>query len=276
MPRNLTPYEQILYATVRIEAENDKIAWVATGFFYRLDISEREEVILLISKRHVFEDAAHVTFWCHLRDKGGGASGKQADIEIDLKNELVIYHPDDQVDLAAVLIGPWINDLLRRGESPFIKAVDSSTLPAESDWDSFDAVQDLLMLGCPLGLFDEHNRFPIFRRGISASHLGYRYKGRDEFLIDVAAFEGSSGSPIFVNLERKYNRNTGIYEQSGLATDVKLVGILTSGPQYSHEGEVTFAQKGKVTLDLPLHLGLAVKSTAISALEIIAKQRCGG
>lgn len=105
--------------------------------------------------------------------------------------------------------------------------------------------------------------------------MAYRYKGRDEFLVDIAAFEGSSGSPIFVNLERKYNRDTGIYEQSGLAADLKLVGILTAGPNYTVEGEVQLGRTGAVTMQFPMHLGIVIKVTQLPSLIAYVRARLG-
>ena len=271
MPRPLSPFEQALFATVRIEAENEEQAWLGTGFYYKFPVGEDEEVILLISNRHVLADAANLGFWCHLKDQNGDPSGQQADIRIPDAATKVIGHPDGTVDLAAIPVGPYVNEILRGGRTVFLKTVDESIMPTPDDWASLDAAQDLFMLGCPMGLFDEHNRFPIFRRGIAASHMAYRYKDRDEFLIDIAAFEGSSGSPVFVNMERKYNRATGMYEQGAHATDLKLVGVLTTGPEYSVEGEVKLGRSGTVKMQLPLHLGIAIKSSQIRPLILAVR-----
>ena len=54
------------------------------------------------------------------------------------------------------------------------------------------------MIGYPIGLIDEYNNKPIVRKGITATTYNIDYNGKKEFLIDIACFPGSSGSPIFI------------------------------------------------------------------------------
>lgn len=53
------------------------------------------------------------------------------------------------------------------------------------------------MIGYPVGLMDEVNLQPIFRRGVYATNPSLDYMGRKEFLLDIPNNGGSSGSPVF-------------------------------------------------------------------------------
>jgi len=60
------------------------------------------------------------------------------------------------------------------------------------------------MVGYPIGLWDEKNNYPIFRKGITATHPANDYNGKSEFMIDAACFPGSSGSPVYIIDELNY------------------------------------------------------------------------
>src|SRR5439155_8993915 len=66
------------------------------------------------------------------------------------------------------------------------------------DLTAFDAVEDIVMVGYPSGLWDSTNNYPLVRRGITASHPGIDFEGKPQIAIDMACFEGSSGSPVLL------------------------------------------------------------------------------
>lgn len=56
----------------------------------------------------------------------------------------------------------------------------------------------LLVIGYPIGLWDEVNNLPIVRRVLAATRPGVDYNGLPVFLVDAAIYPGSSGSPVVV------------------------------------------------------------------------------
>lgn len=58
-------------------------------------------------------------------------------------------------------------------------------------------LDQVVMIGYPVGLMDEVNLQPIFRRGVYATNPSLDYMGRKEFLLDIPNNGGSSGSPVF-------------------------------------------------------------------------------
>ena len=130
------------------------------------------------------------------------------------------------------------------------------------------------MVGCPRGIFDEKNNIPIARRGITATPLGKKYEGNDQFVVDMACFPGSSGSPIFVYdrngfLDRKQNTY-----QIG-AQRVFFVGVLFAGPVITNAGKIVMGQPTEVQVATAMHLGYAVRSTAMHAIEDLLRKRVG-
>ena len=126
------------------------------------------------------------------------------------------------------------------------------------------------MLGCPSGLFDEVNNLPIARRGITATPLPtYSYNGKAEFLVDIACFPGSSGSPIFT-----YPKEVPAGPQpSGTFPGFFLIGILYAGPTISQTGEIVLTEQPNFTLESMMHLGLAIRSPAMLELDRVIRER---
>jgi hypothetical protein len=55
---------------------------------------------------------------------------------------------------------------------------------------------DVIVIGYPLGFYDEFNKLPILKTGLLNTPIGLHFNGLDAFLIDFRYYEGSSGSLI--------------------------------------------------------------------------------
>jgi hypothetical protein len=124
------------------------------------------------------------------------------------------------------------------------------------------------MIGYPQGIYDVANNAAVARRGISASPLRNRYEGRDEFLVDMAVFHGSSGSPVMIADEGSYATKTGI----AFGTRFFLVGILYGGHSATTQGQIVMSPAPTALIPVPevrqmIHLGACVRSTRI--LELV-------
>ena len=56
--------------------------------------------------------------------------------------------------MCAYPVGPLFNSM---NPGPFYRALDKASIPSQSDLESLDAVEDLLMVGYPNALWDEIN-----------------------------------------------------------------------------------------------------------------------
>ena len=48
------------------------------------------------------------------------------------------------------------------------------------------AIEEIIMIGYPVGIWDSANNMPIVRKGITATRPDIDYEGRKEFMIDAA------------------------------------------------------------------------------------------
>ena len=128
------------------------------------------------------------------------------------------------------------------------------------------------MIGCPNGISDSVNNLPIIRRGITATSIANHYNGKDEFMVDMACFPGSSGSPVFI-----YNRNGYLDRRTNSYNMGKqrflLVGILYTGSQIANNGHLILGQAPKVAIATMIHLGNIIRSSSLSALDDQIRER---
>ncbi|MFT6659722.1 S1 family peptidase [Maritalea sp.] len=264
---NLTIAEQIIYTTTRISSFRSGVdKGSGTGFFFNFPMGDGKTVPAILTNKHVVEGCDQIQVTCHLRGEDGGPSGKFIPCSLDARLGALLLHPDEQVDLCAILFGPILNQAEENGTPLYYTGLDFGLIPQAEDWQYFDAIEEIIMVGCPNGIFDEHNNLPITRRGNTATSLSKMYGGNNEFMIDMACFPGSSGSPIFVYDRDGYlDRKTNTYRMG--QSRLKFVGILYSGPLITNNGKVILNQPPKVEVAAMMHLGNAIRSSQINGIH---------
>jgi hypothetical protein len=268
----LTVAEQLLYSTVKLTSSKGGVAGsTGTGFFMNFPLDGEQSVVVLVTNKHVIEEATEVTAVCHLAD-GDAPSGNFAPCTVMITADSVVPHPDPGTDLCALFFGPILNQAHDMGRPLFFCGLDPDLIPADDEWENFDAIEDVTMIGCPRGISDEINNLPIVRRGITASALSKKYNGKGEFMVDMACFPGSSGSPIFLyDRNGYYDRKNNTYRM-GLSR-LKLVGVLYAGPLVTNDGRVVLEQVPRVIVNSMMHLGNALRATALREIEVEIKRR---
>lgn len=271
MPK-LSLAELLLYSTVKLTSKKSGASTGSgTGFFYAFCKEGERRVPAIITNKHVIAGSDEVVVICHTNENGKPIPNNFARLNISLAPGGVAYHPDPNIDLCAIFIGDFVTQAQEAGKELFYCELGPELIPKMGDWQYFDAMEEVTMLGCPNGLSDEVNNLPIARRGISASHLSKDYNGKREFLVDMACFPGSSGSPIFVYDRNGYlDRKTNSYQMG--TTRALLVGILYAGPLITNTGQIILGQPATVQISAMMHLGNAIRSTAVHELESVVKQ----
>jgi hypothetical protein len=142
------------------------------------------------------------------------------------------------------------------------------SIPTNEQWNSFSAADSLLMVGYPIGLADNVNNMPVFRRGIAATQPWLDYEGKKEFLVDMACFPGSSGSPVLyfdhgINLAAG-----GGFTFTGGGPRMALLGIQYAAPVYTERGQIVVQpiptrQDVFALTQMSIHLGHVIKSTCL-------------
>jgi hypothetical protein len=259
--------ESLLYTTTKITTyANGNISGSGTGFFYLADLDGQGSSLLLVTNKHVLQGADLIEFTLHLADPNvvGKPSGNFDTFQIEMikPNE----HPDANVDLAFIYLTKMINELQSNGREYCFIPVTTGQIPSLEDWESFDAIQEITMVGCPIGLFDEVNNLPIVRRGVTSSDISKNFRGQNHFLVDIACFPGSSGSPLFVVREGQFlDKRSGQYTIA--EPQIFFVGVLYSGPTFNTRGEIVLADNPSFEFETLLHLGFVARSTELLAIE---------
>ncbi len=147
-------------------------------------------------------------------------------------------------------------------------SLDESIIPTQVQLESLSALEEIVMVGYPIGIWDEVNNFPVLRRGITASHAATNFKGKPIGVVDIAVFPGSSGSPLFILNEGAYETPEGLTVGSRLL----FLGILYAGPQHRADGSIAIIdiptkQSPIATTMIPAHLGYYIKSAELHKLK---------
>lgn len=231
--------EQLLYSTVRLACGNS----VGTGFFFNATLHNKP-MPLIVTNRHVISpgDLSAVgsgsTFDTELKIHGHGLSivdGKRlpsgtAHI-VTAPKHTWFGHPDQSVDLAVMPVASVEaidNELFRTGLSP------GHIWPTEG-LRELSVLEDVMMCGAPIGLWDHVHGLPIFRRGTTATHPAIDHQAKPIGIVDLACFPGSSGSAICVVNEGSFpaKRQTGKDGGVVFGNRLVLLGVLFAGPQYA-------------------------------------------
>lgn len=268
MNKTMSVAEEILYSTVKITAFSNRQAFsTGTGFFTAFDHDGTSCFPALVTNKHVINSCDQIQIICHLKkNETEEPSGQFIRLIVEINEKQVVYHPDENIDLCAIAIANLLNQAINQGTPIFFKYLDLDLIPSDDDWQYFDAIEEVTMVGCPNGISDEVNNLPIVRKGITASSLGKLYNGKQEFMVDMACFPGSSGSPIFLYDKLGYlDRKTNNYFMD--RSRLHLVGILYAGPQITNNGQVILAQPPQVTVAAMMHLGNAIRSTELHILN---------
>ncbi len=245
-----------------------QIIGTGTGFYTSFRKTSEYIAPVLITNKHVIKNADSIVIQCHLKDPNHNRpSGNLINVSISLNN-IVFNHPDSNIDLCAISLFDLINQTNNDGKVIFVSPIHMSWIPDESDWEYFDAIEEVTMIGCPNGLFDSVNNLPLIRQGVTATSPNKPYNGKQEFMVDMACFPGSSGSPILLyNPTGYFNKRTGSYILGQIR--LKLIGILYAGPQISNTGQVILNKGPQFEVSSMMHLGIAIRSSELKKLEKI-------
>ncbi|MBJ8452931.1 trypsin-like peptidase domain-containing protein [Acinetobacter bereziniae] len=264
---NLSLAERLLYSTVKIIAlKQGNIISTGTGFFTTFNQTSESIDPVIITNKHVVNDADQIRFTCHISEENiYKPSGRFLDVSI-LLHDTLTHHPDPSIDLCAISTGYILQQALDRKIPIFYAPVTMDAIPTDLEWNNFDAIEDITMVGCPNGIYDNVNNSPIIRKGITATSPSNNYNGKNEFMIDMACFPGSSGSPVFLYNPHGYlDKVTNQFFMG--KPRLKLLGILYAGPQVTNSGQIILANPTQFTVNSMMHLGYVINSKQLKVLE---------
>lgn len=272
----LTPSEQLTFSTARIECQmTDGSIGTGTGFFYRCRDDGDRHIPVLVTNKHVITGSITGRFHLTLiKSDGLPDIGRHIFLELNGFEQRWIPHPDPNVDLCVMPVAPLLQEAAKAGHRFFYVSLDKKLIPTLEELNDLGALEDVIMIGYPNGIWDPKNNMPIIRRGVTATHPNLDYEGRSEFMIDAACFPGSSGSPVFLYNINGWTTRTGDIMMGGIR--IKLLGLLYAGPQHTTEGEIRIInvptqQRAVAISAIPNNLGLVIKSSRLQEMDEFLK-----
>lgn len=270
---DLSVAEQLYFMTTRIEGLNEQGVPISsgTGFFFSFPGDDQTHIPTIITNKHVVNGMAKLRFFLSTSDKDGNPTySNPYTQEFEVRSLPIVFHPDKYVDICAIPINPFLSARQTRGDDVFIRFMEPSLIPSGEDIAKLDAIEDIIMIGYPNGLWDSHHNLPIVRKGITATPVAIDYNGKKEFLIDAACFPGSSGSPVMIFNKASY---TDKHNNTYFGKDrIYLLGLLYAGPTSSIIGRLIPQPISQSTYQVvPAHqqmlnLGQVIKSQCIMEL----------
>jgi len=213
---------QILYTTVPIWVEKKFGGQSSgTGFFFSFLDKENpnQSIPLLVTNYHVIQDITRGIFEFVLRENDMPTKQK---IRVEFDPSVIRINEPPEIDLVAIPIAPIINELEVKHKPVFFRSITQEIIPDIQQINDLSAIEEVIFIGYPSGLSDSYNMSPIVRRGITATPVWNKFKGKDAFLIDAGVFPGSSGSPVFLFNQGSYSSGNTII----IGSRIFFLGIL--------------------------------------------------
>ena len=225
--------ENLFFTTVRINFKIGHFRGFGTSFYVK-----NGGRVFLMSNRHVLQPSGCTSLSCSVRISSTEHSFVR---EFNLDQNKVIAHNNSNIDLAVV----EITDMLDKNKEIIHAPITKHLIP--TSFHKVKPITPILMVGYPNGVMDKANGSPIARFGITATDIRSDFEGSPSFVVDVATYQGSSGSPVFL-LDRETLLFLGVQYSA-------FTQNLEANIQYRHN-----------TVTAPTHLSKVVRSSECASL----------
>jgi len=236
------------------------ISGSGTGFFYNFSANGKTYPTIITNK-HVVNNNPNetVTFFVHLKT-GEFSSNENYRVTYEAN---WIFHSSKDLCFCPAL--PVFEEVRKKiGKDVFYIANDDSIIATPQKLNELSALEELVMVGYPTGLWDLNNNFPIFRRGYTASHPALSFNENGIGLVDMACFPGSSGSPIYVLNENGYKDKNGVSYLG--QSRIIFIGILYAGPRYNVQ-TIPIQQTIQAETPMMINLGNYIKAIELKEFQ---------
>lgn len=258
--------KKLLFNTVRVDTVlNDGSEGSGTAFVVS-HAHARGSHTFIVTNRHLVDGVRRGGLVFTQKRHGQPLLGQRFQLNIDDFPQAWFAHPDPAVDLAIVPMRPLEQAANAQGVELYYQPIDTRLVPDEAAIRALDALEEVLFVGYPSGVWDQVNLMPIMRRGTTATPMALNFEGRAEFLIDAAVYPGSSGSPVFVYLPDTLRPAQSVGKKFLFAGVVAAVFFREEAHQLV-AAPVPPNNQGMVMGSEMIDLGLVIKSQAV--VEVI-------
>lgn len=233
---------QLLYTTVPIWVEHINGSKSSATSFIINKQTKLGTIPFLVTNKHVVQYAKNIIIRMARTEEGLPCKESKG---INIGLTIDDFRSYDNFDIAAIPLGHIINTLNSQGTSLFYKGLAEDIFLNKEKASTLSAIENIIFIGYPSGLYDSENLCPIIRQGITASPIWNNFQNQPKFIIDAGVFPGSSGSPVFIFNQGTYSSGNNIVVGSRLI----LLGILTE----------TIQKKETETFNVYLNLGNVIK-----------------
>jgi len=266
-----TPAEQMFFVTAFLKCwyppkdpstSTQPVVKTATGFICEV-VTDRGIYYLLVTNRHVTKDATAVQIQMvrKLDDKTPALGEAVISTYTPWNDDSWFGHPNEDVDVAVFNLSSMLTTMHLNNQDPFYRSIPPSLIATRDFLNELDALEPVVFIGYPNGLFDRANFLPIARRGALATPILVDYCGLPAFLIDASVFPGSSGSPVFIHQAGIVTKRDGT---AHVGNRTSLIGVLAQYHISKSDIDVTEQPAAySVQITDVLDLGIVFRTDAI-------------
>ncbi|MCU0932919.1 MAG: serine protease [Thiobacillaceae bacterium] len=190
--------KKLLFNTIRVDTVLEDGSEGSGTAFVVSHAHPRGTHTFIVTNRHLVDGVRRGGLVFTQKQNGQPAFGLRFQLNIEDFPQAWFMHPNPEVDLAIIPMRPLEQAAREQGVELYYQPIDSRLAPDAATLRALDALEEVLFVGYPSGVWDQVNLMPILRRGTTATPMALDFEGRAEFLIDAAVYPGSSGSPVFV------------------------------------------------------------------------------
>jgi S1-C subfamily serine protease len=190
--------KKLLFNTIRVDTVLEDGSEGSGTAFVVSHSHARGTNTFIVTNRHLVDGVRRGGLVFTQKRNGQPLLGQRFQLNIEDFPHAWFMHPDPEVDLAIIPMRPLEQAARDQGVELYYHVIDSRLVPDAATLQGLDALEEVLFVGYPSGVWDQVNLMPILRRGTTATPMALDFEGRREFLIDAAVYPGSSGSPVFV------------------------------------------------------------------------------
>jgi S1-C subfamily serine protease len=258
--------KKLLFNTVRVDTVLEDGSEGSGTAFVVSHTHPRGTNTFIVTNRHLVDGVRRGGLVFTQKRNGQPVFGQRFQLNIEDFPHAWFMHPDPDVDLAIIPMRPLEQAARDQGVELYYHAIDSRLAPDAATLRALDALEEVLFVGYPSGVWDQTNLMPILRRGTTATPMALDFEGRKEFLIDAAVYPGSSGSPVFVYQPDAMRPNQGGGKKFLFAGVVAAV-FFREEANHLVPAPVPANNHGMVMGSEMIDLGLIIKAEAV--LEVI-------